>query len=285
MKPAHPTFGRRRFLKGAVLVGATAAAGALPDAAAASENVPEPEQVTFVLPGLDPAHDGLRIVQLSDLHVGPKAVPGAARTAIEQANAFDPDLVVLTGDYVAHGKHDVDHVREHLGGVRAPVLAVLGNHDVWLDPAGTTAALHGHGYEVLDNAWTTLRLRGAPFTVVGIGDHLTGHDDVAKATRGLPPRGATPLVLAHGPRTADRLASLDRPALCLSGHTHGGQITLPILTRLALLVVNERYVRGKYQVGPVQLYVNRGVGMSGVRLRVNSPSEVTLATLRRAEPA
>jgi predicted MPP superfamily phosphohydrolase len=72
--------------------------------------------------------------------------------------------------------------------------------------------------------------------------------------------------------------------LCLSGHTHGGQIHLPIVTPLLLASVREPYVRGRYDLGEVQLYVNRGVGMSGVALRVNAPAEVTLATLRRAEP-
>jgi predicted MPP superfamily phosphohydrolase len=102
---------------------------------------------------------------------------------------------------------------------------VLGNHDVWVDPKGATAALRGHGYEVLENAWTTVRLRGAPFTVVGVGDHRTGRDDVRRAVKGL--AGPTPLVLAHGPRTAEKLERLNRPSLCLSGHTHGGQITSP----------------------------------------------------------
>jgi len=161
-------FGRRRFLKGAAVLGAAGATGALPAVASAGDRLPEAERVTFSVPGLDPAHDGLRVAQLSDLHVGPRAVPGAARAAIEQANAFEPDLVVLTGDYLSHRRSDVADVREHLGGLRGPVLAVLGNHDVWLDPAGAAAALRGHGYEVLENAWTSLRLRGAPVVLDGI---------------------------------------------------------------------------------------------------------------------
>lgn len=280
------TFGRRRFLRGAALLGAAGATGALPAAAGgAVDGAPEAERVSFSVPGLDPAHDGLRVAQLSDLHVGPRAAPAVVRAAIAQANAFQPDLVVLTGDFLSRRRSDVAAVRAHLGGLRGPVLAVLGNHDVWLDPRGTADALRGHGYEVLENAWTTLRLRGAPFPVVGVGDHLTRRSDVAAATRGLRSRGPTPLVLAHGPRTADELAARGRPALCLSGHTHGGQINLPIVTPLLLASVREPYVRGHYRLGEVQLYVNRGVGTSGIRLRVNAPAEVTLATLRRADAA
>ncbi len=281
-------FGRRRFLQGAALVGAasaTGAAGLLPAVAAARGHPPQAERVTFSVPQLDPAHDGLRVAQLSDLHVGPRAVPAVVRSAIDQANAFEPDLVVLTGDFLSHRRNDLGAVRDLLGGLRGPVLAVLGNHDVWIDPGGAAAALRAHGYEVLENAWTTLRLRGAPFPVVGVGDHLTRRDDVATAIRGLPSRGAAPLVLAHGPRTAEKLGLLGRPALCLSGHTHGGQISLPIVTPLLLASLREPYVRGHYRVGDVHLYVNRGIGNSGLNVRVNSPPEVTLATLRQAEPA
>ncbi len=278
-------FGRRRFLRSAAIAGAAGATGVLPVAAEAGEGVPEAERVTFNVPELDPAHDGLRVVQLSDLHVGPKADPAVVRSAIEQANAFDPELVVLTGDFLSSRRTDVGHVREHLGGLRGPVLAVLGNHDVWIDPRGAAAALRAHGYEVLENAWTTLRVRGASLPIVGVGDHLTRRDDVGTATRGLPSRGPAPLVLAHGPRTADKLRLLGRPALCLSGHTHGGQISLPILTPLFLASMREPYIRGHYTVGDVHLYVNRGIGNSGLNVRVNSPPEVTLATLRHADAA
>jgi predicted MPP superfamily phosphohydrolase len=151
-----------------------------------------------------------------------------------------------------------------------------------VDPIGATLALSELGYEVLENEWTTLTLRGAPLPIVGVGDHLTRHEDVARATLGLPP-GRTPIVLAHGPRTADRLRALERPAVCFSGHTHGGQVVLPILTPTWMhALAHEPYVRGRFDLGQVQLYVNRGVGNSAIRVRVNCPPEVTLATLRAA---
>lgn len=279
------TLSRRRFLKGAALLGAAGATGGLPALAAARDDLPRTERVAFEIPGLDPAHDGLRVVQLSDIHFGPRTPLPLVRAALEEANRFDPDLVVLTGDYLTHSQEDVVTLRDHVGGLQAPTVAVLGNHDVRVDPEGATAALRSHGYEVLENAWTTLRLRGVPFTVVGVGDHLTRREDVLGAVRGLPSSASAPLVLAHGPRTADKLAALERPALCLSGHTHGGQVNLPIVTPLLLASIREPYVRGLYRLGPVQLYVNRGIGMSGIPVRVNSPPEVTLAVLRRVEPA
>jgi predicted MPP superfamily phosphohydrolase len=161
---------------------------------------------------------------------------------------------------------------------------VLGNHDVWVDPDGTAEALRALGYEVLENQWTTLRLRGVDLPIVGVGDHLTGREDVVRSVRGLP-AGRAPLVLAHGPRSADRLSELRRPMVCFSGHTHGGQINIPFLTPLFLSGFGrEPYLRGRHRIGQVSLYVNRGIGMSGIKMRVNATPEVTLATLRRAEP-
>lgn len=275
---------RRGFLKGAAALGAVGATGGLPAAALAREGAPRTERVEFGIPGLDPAHDGLRVAQLSDLHFGHKTPLALIRAALEVANRFQPDLVVLTGDFLTRRRDEVRALRENIGGLAAPTVAVLGNHDVWVDPAGAAAALRRHGYEVLENAWTTVRLRGAPLRLVGVGDHLTRREDVLASLRGLPERGSTPLVLAHGPRTADKLSALGRACLCLSGHTHGGQVNLPVVTRLLLASMREPYARGLYRLGPVQLYVNRGVGNSGISVRVNSPPEVTLATLRRVEP-
>jgi predicted MPP superfamily phosphohydrolase len=242
------------------------------------------EQVTFWVPGLDPEHDGLKVAQLSDIHVGPRTPYALVRSALDAVDAWQPDLVVLTGDFLSHSKRDVDDVRTQLGGIAAPTVAVLGNHDVWVDPVGAADELRGHGYEVLENQWTTLRLRGVDLPIVGVGDQMTGREDVALALHGLP-LGRAPLVLAHGPRSADTLSRLGRPMVCLSGHTHGGQISIPFLTPLVMGgLAREPYLRGHHQVGRVSLYVNRGIGMSGLRVRVNSQPEVTLATLRRAAP-
>jgi predicted MPP superfamily phosphohydrolase len=275
-------FGRRRFLRSAALAGAAGAVALLPSESEAQVAPPRREQVTFDVPDLDPAHDGLRVAQLSDLHVGPRTPEAVVRAAVEEANAFQPDLVVLTGDYLSRSRRELDAMRAQLGGLRAPTVAVLGNHDVWVDPEGATEVLQEHGYEVLENAWTSVRLRGVPLPIVGVGDHLTRRDDVARAFRGF--SGPTPLVLAHGPRTADKLRALHRPLVCFSGHTHGGQINIPIFTPVLLsALAHEPYLRGRYALSDVQLYVNRGIGMSGLRMRFNSPPEVTLATLRRAE--
>jgi len=272
---------RRDFLKTAA---GLALAGAAVPAAAQDERTQE-ERPVFVLPGLDPAHDGLRVAQLSDLHVGPRTPVERLRDAIDRANAFEPDLVVLTGDYLSRERSGVGLVREQLGGLRAPTVAVLGNHDHWVDPRGAARALAGHGYAVLRNQNTSLTLRGAPFTVVGIDDLMSGQARVADALRGAS-RDGSRIALAHGPKTAEQLQRAGERILCLSGHTHGGQIRIPLLTAFMLrTVAHEPYDRGLFRLGPVQLYVNRGVGNSVMRLRINSAPEVTLATLRRAPSA
>jgi predicted MPP superfamily phosphohydrolase len=270
--------GRRDFLKGAAAV---AVAGVSLPAASAGDDRPNAERVTFTLEDLDPAHDGLRVAQLSDLHVGPRTPIERIRAAIEEANCFRPDLVVLTGDYLSRERAGVGLMREQLGGLEAPTVAVLGNHDHWIDPAGAATSLSSLGYAVLRNQNTALTLRGEPFTVVGVGDLLTGNADPPRALRGA--RGGSRLALAHGPKTAEILSRFGRPLLCLTGHTHGGQINLPGLTWVLMQgLFREPYGRGLFRLGRVQLYVNRGIGNSALRIRVNSPPEVTLATLRRA---
>ena len=180
------------------------------------------------MPDLDPAHDGLRIAQLSDLHVGAMTPVERIRAAIAEANRFRPDLVVLTGDYLSHDQAGVALMREQLGGLEAPTLATLGNHDRWVDPRGAGAALEDLGYGFLENQNTTLTLRHAPFTVIGIDDLWTYSADTPRAMKGAP--AGSRLYLAHVPATADILANWGKPMLVLSGHTHGGQVNVPLLT-------------------------------------------------------
>ncbi|HET7753725.1 MAG TPA: metallophosphoesterase [Anaeromyxobacteraceae bacterium] len=267
---------RRQFLRD---IGLATAALALPAPALADDGFVT-ERLELALPGLHPGHDGIRIAQLSDIHVGAHTPEPLILAALEAARRFEPDLVFLTGDFVTRHDHEVGRAREILGGLPGPTFAVLGNHDHWVDGPATAAALRANGYEVLENAWTRVTVRGEPLAIVGVDDLLTRNADVPRAVKGLDEPAA--LVLAHGPRTADQLRHVGRPMACFSGHTHGGQIAVPIFTTLAFrLVKHEPYLRGRFGLGDVQLYVNRGLGLTS-SFRLDSPPEVTLVTLRAA---
>jgi predicted MPP superfamily phosphohydrolase len=240
------------------------------------------ERREFTLADLCPAHDGLRIVQLTDIHVGRATPARRVLAAVAQANAFEPDLVVMTGDYLSHHERGLHLLGQQLAGLKGPVVAVLGNHDHWVDPLGAARALRSLGYIVLSNQNTTLALRGEPFTVVGIDDLLTRHADVARSFHGARKDGSR-LVLAHVPRTAERLIH-HRATLCLAGHTHGGHLNIPGLTSAIMRGMSEHYLSGRFHLSLTQLYVSRGIGGAVVPIRVNAPPEVTLITLRSSHP-
>src|SRR5262249_44055098 len=137
--------------------------------------------------GLDPRHDGVRIAQLSDIHVGNLTPRSHVRAAVDAANRARPDLIVLTGDYVCWRRSEVPLAGEQLSGLAAPrVLAVLGNHDYFTHGAGVRAALERNGYEVLRNQTTIARVRGAPLAMVCVDDPVTRHDDLDAAFAGAP---------------------------------------------------------------------------------------------------
>jgi len=232
--------------------------------------------------GLDPRHDGVRIAQLSDIHVGAMTPKAHVRAAIAAANAAAPDLVALTGDYVNWRRKEVELVEDQLGGLRAPrVVCVLGNHDYFTWGAGVRAALASHGYDVLRNQTTVADVRGAPLAVVGVDDPVTRHDDLDAAFAGAP-AGATKIVLCHGPDLAPDIAQRDAD-LVLSGHTHGGQIYVPGITDRVMRSVGLHFRRGMYALGDrTTLYVTPGVGFSGFPRRVGegTAAEVAILTLR-----
>jgi len=233
---------------------------------------------------LDPRHDGVRIAQLSDIHVGRTTPREHVRAAVAAANAARPDLIVLTGDYVCWRRHEAPMVADQLAGLSASrVLAVLGNHDYFTWGSGVAAALEHNGYEVLRNQTTLAHVRGAPLAMVGVDDPVTRHDDLDAAFAGAPAK-TTKIVLCHSPDHGPQLAHRHAD-LVLSGHTHGGQIYVPGITDRVMKRLGLNYRRGWYAMNQrTQLYVTPGVGFSGVTHRrgEGTDAEVAVLTLRRA---
>jgi predicted MPP superfamily phosphohydrolase len=241
----------------------------------------EQTQTEVVIKGLHPKHDGLRIAQLSDIHIGLSTPAARIRAAVEAVNAAGVDLVALTGDYVTRSMRPIPLISKLLSGLKAPVFAVLGNHDHWVDAEGVTGHLKRVGCTVLRNEHAFMILRGASLCVIGIDDERSGNDDVEAAFKGSPKSGSR-LVLTHTPPTVRQLPH-DAGLLCLTGHTHGGQIKLPGITQRLLHRMGQPYERGLHRVNGNYVYVNRGLGygIGGAALRVGSKPEVSYFTLRK----
>lgn len=224
----------------------------------------------------------LRVVHLTDLHVGRITPLRVQLEAARRVNDEEPDLIAITGDFVCHGRRYLDELTAVITCFRAPVVAVLGNHDYWSGAPEVRRALRRAGVEVLQNACTVMTLRHTPFQVVGIDDAYTGHADLRRATEGLR-RGLPALGLTHIAEEADGLWACGVP-LVLAGHTHGGQVTLARLHELAIgRIAGHRYVHGLYgdRRGEGAVYVGAGIGAAVMPLRVGDRArrEVTVFEL------
>ena len=188
----------------------------------------------------------IRVAHLTDQHVGRVTPMRIQELAIDMTNASEPDVVVLTGDFVCHSQVYLEDLTSLLKKFAAPVFAVLGNHDHWSGASGVRRALNRAGVECLDNANTSITLAGHQrLQIVGIDDAYTGHADVRRATRGLDPHLPT-IGLSHIAEMADSLWYRGVP-LILSGHTHAGQITVARLHELSIgKLAGHRYVHGLY---------------------------------------
>ena len=276
----------RRTVMSAMVGTALIPAGARACATATQRASFELEHREIFLRGLDPAHDGLRIAQLSDIHVGRRTPDGRVLAAVAAVNALAPDLVMMTGDFVTTNADPREKISELLSGIVAPTFSVLGNHDHWTNAAEVKTQLHRIGSTVLQNQHTTFRINGSDFTVLGMDDSTTRNDRVADTFRGAPTAGSR-LVLTHTPTGADQLPEND-DLFCLSGHTHGGQMHVPRVTEFFFKSFGRMpYLRGHYAVRGNQLYVNRGLGFGRgtAAPRIDSEPEVTLITLRRTPEA
>jgi uncharacterized protein len=240
---------------------------------------------TVWIPDLDPRHDGIRIGHISDVHVGIVTPDQRIRNAVELIAEAKPDLSLFTGDFASRRAAPLRRLGKLLDGL-APerTYFVLGNHDHWVDAERVTHELEGVGYTHLDNRHHTVELCGAPLHLIGLNDPVTRNHRPAEAVSRLP-AGGTRVLMAHQAESVAEVLALGQSVdLCVSGHTHGGQIYVPrVSDKMMARFFGLRHLRGlrRYDDAGPWLHVTHGVGSAVTPLRVAARPEVGLLTLRR----
>jgi predicted MPP superfamily phosphohydrolase len=220
-----------------------------------------------------------RILQLTDIHHSLFVPLSQVAAVVELSNRLKPDLIALTGDFVTYSRSSIEPVAEMLGALRARagVVAVLGNHDFRVGADAVEKALRRHHIQVLRNRHRLLHQHGDKLYLAGVDDYGYGAD-LERAMRGIPEDAAT-ILLAHNPRLL-RAAACRGIGLMLSGHTHGGQVNLPLLgTVYGRSPEQMRFKKGWDRLGATQIYVSRGIGTIVLPLRWRCPAEVPLLEL------
>ena len=228
----------------------------------------------IILRGLPEPFRGFRIVQLSDIHHGLYLPLQALIDAVEMTNRLQPDLVALTGDFVTYSRAYIEPAAAILGLLRPrfATFAVLGNHDFRVGADLIARALRRERIHVLRNRHATLHLNGSALHIAGIDDLGYGAD-LHRAVHRIP-RGASTILLAHNPAIIPH-AARHGVGLVLSGHTHGGQLNLPLVGSIFGRSPDAmRFKVGWDRLGPTQIYVSRGIGTVVLPLRVRCPAEI-----------
>jgi len=276
---------RRNFLKTIALLSAGAALGF---DGVHGVNELQIESREIHLRRLPPAMDGFRLVQLSDIHFGETMTKEHLGRIVAAVNDQRPDLVALTGDYVTMTYHangeqralDAWPCAEVLRDIKARYgqVAVLGNHDWDANATVVTEALEANEITVLRNRSLPVEAAGARLWFAGMDTGLEGKPNPKAMLRGVP-AGECVVLAVHEPDCADwtRKYPID---LQISGHSHGGQIRFPLIGPLYLPPGAKKYPMGFYNMGSLQLYTNRGVGVIHLPVRFMCPPEITVLTLR-----
>jgi predicted MPP superfamily phosphohydrolase len=231
------------------------------------------------------AMDPVRVAHLTDLHVGRVTPIRIHQEAVRITNAANPDLVVITGDFVCHSQRYLDELYEVISGIEAPTICVLGNHDYWSGADEVARTLERARALVLRNQNTVIHVRHQRMQIVGLDDAYTTHADRDRAVHGM--RHDVPtLGLSHIAEEADGLWEHGVPFV-LSGHTHAGQITLARMHELALgRLVGHKYVHGLYgsRRHDRAVYVGAGLGAAVMPVRIGARArrEITIFELGAA---
>ncbi len=289
--PILKPISRRRFVTEAALLGAFTA-----DSFFIEPTSPDLTRLDIKLPYLPPAFEGLTIAQLSDIHIDPYTSSEMIDRMVAQVNALKPDITFVTGDFVSRGTYYFEQAARTLGklrdGTRLGLYGVSGNHDHWSDGndlGRLEPLLKKYGLPLLRNTATKIELNGDSLWLLGTDDSSTHNDDWQKTLRAadflseeaLRRYEGTSILLSHNPAFT-RKAIGASPDLLLGGHTHGGQVYIPVIEDIVVSPIFPQY-RHYYKVGDrMQVYVNRGAGVVGPPMRFLARPEILLLRLIKA---
>ncbi|BDS05049.1 hypothetical protein NT6N_00890 [Oceaniferula spumae] len=236
----------------------------------------------ITLPKLPSALDGLVIAQMTDFHFNPDKDEPLIAEAVAAVNSANPDLVALTGDFITDRADVFDPLMSVLAGLKAKhgIYGIMGNHDGWSkNQQFFRNGFQQNGMEFLVNQGTGIRIRGEKLYITGTDSIWSGTVDAPACWRGY--TGETVLALVHEPDVFDDLRASHRVDLQLSGHTHGGQCRVPLIGYAPVKVrYGRKYIYGEYAQNDSRIFVSRGLGTVGRRVRFSCAPEVAILTLR-----
>jgi len=274
---------RRTLQAGALLTGAFGATAAYGFWEASRIRI---SRTDVSVPNLPEPFVGKTIAVLADMHHGPFVSIAFIREAVEIANSLSPDLFALVGDFAHRGGKTADELPlclEAMSALRAPlgVYAVAGNHDMQNQGQVYRECIARTPLVDLTNTNRRVSHDGADLWLAGVDDLWWGQPNLKQSLRGLPD-GAAAVLLSHNPDFAERSPD-PRIGLILSGHTHGGQIYLPVAGSPWIPSnYGDKYLGGLVRGPASQVFVSRGIGEAGIPLRINVPPEINVLTLQRA---
>ncbi len=236
------------------------------------------------IPRLPTPFQGYRIVHISDIHYGQWISADRLMGVVSLINQQEPDIVAITGDFVSYSGENVEDLITVLKGIRArdEALAVLGNHDYWLDAKRVRSIISESSLMELNNDVYTVTREGHALHIAGVDSITVKKNQLDKVLQKLPSNGPA-ILLAHEPDFADISAETKRFSLQLSGHSHGGQFVIPKFGTLFRGDRFRKYPLGRYQVGEMVLYTNRGIGTNAFWFRINCAPEITVIDLQSRE--
>lgn len=274
-----PNISRRKavLLLGAGIVGSTTNAFFI------EPNLLSITEKDLKLPLLPPGLDGLKVAHLTDFHHDPEHGSELLAEIIKETNALQPDIIALTGDFIEDDITKLAPLLDQLSKLEAKhgVYAIMGNHDGWTTSGYVMKkAFEKAGITFLINQHSLLNIGGTMLAVAGTDYIWHGKPDLYKTLSGLPANIPT-LALVHEPDFFDTITARRDIMLQLSGHTHGGQCRVPLIGYAPRTVsFGRKYIYDTFEKGDSRLFVSRGVGTTGIRVRFACPPELAMLTLR-----